>query len=151
ASGILRAANRNGIPDWTPNARASYEAVLTTPRLLGSPSPPTTTDRPRNSGCRNTSTAARNWSRSTWSTRRPRLACAEPMGAYAPMLAALGADGPAAGFESELALFGQFVGSWELDRTEYTVDGRVASVHRGEWHFGWVLGGRAIQDVWICP
>ncbi len=21
----------------------------------------------------------------------------------------------------------------------------------GEWHFGWVLDGRAIQDVWIVP
>jgi hypothetical protein len=68
-----------------------------------------------------------------------------------PMLEALAATGPAPGFESRLALFGQFIGSWELDRTEYTPDGRVATVHRGEWHFGWVLDGRAIQDVWICP
>jgi hypothetical protein len=67
------------------------------------------------------------------------------------MVDGLDAGGPAPGFEAELALFGQFVGSWELDRTEYTLDGRVASVHKGEWHFGWVLGGRAIQDVWICP
>jgi hypothetical protein len=22
---------------------------------------------------------------------------------------------------------------------------------QGEWHFGWVLEGRAIQDVWIAP
>lgn len=67
------------------------------------------------------------------------------------MIEALAATGPAPGYEAQLALFGQFIGSWELDRTEYTSDGRVASVHRGEWHFGWVLGGRAIQDVWICP
>jgi hypothetical protein len=25
------------------------------------------------------------------------------------------------------------------------------SQHRGEWHFGWVLEGRAIQDVLISP
>ena len=43
--------------------------MLTTPRLAGSPSPPTTTGRPRNSGCRSTSTAAMNWSRSTCSTQ----------------------------------------------------------------------------------
>ena len=22
---------------------------------------------------------------------------------------------------------------------------------KGEWHFGWVLNGRALQDVWIFP
>ena len=21
----------------------------------------------------------------------------------------------------------------------------------GEWRFGWILGGRAIQDIWIVP
>src|SRR2546430_2284339 len=67
------------------------------------------------------------------------------------MLEALAADGPADDHREELRLFGRFVGSWELDRTAYSPAGRVLTVHRGEWHFGWVLGGRAIQDVWICP
>ncbi|MEJ3745738.1 hypothetical protein WEI85_20900 [Actinomycetes bacterium KLBMP 9797] len=67
------------------------------------------------------------------------------------MIDALAADGPAEGHGDRLRLFGRFVGSWELDRTAYSPVGEVVSIHRGEWHFGWVLGGRAIQDVWICP
>jgi hypothetical protein len=27
----------------------------------------------------------------------------------------------------------------------------VTEAQTGEWHFGWVLEGRAIQDVLICP
>jgi hypothetical protein len=66
------------------------------------------------------------------------------------MLEALGADGPYPPLASELALFGQFVGSWDLERTSHAPDGTTATVP-GEWHFGWALEGRAIQDVWICP
>ncbi len=54
----------------TPNARASYDAVETTPRFVGSPSPPTITGLPRSSGWRSTSTAAMNSSMSTWKTQR---------------------------------------------------------------------------------
>jgi hypothetical protein len=66
------------------------------------------------------------------------------------MLERLLADGPQPGHEDELRLFGQFVGSWDLDCTEYAADGTSETL-RGEWHFAWVLGGRAVQDVWICP
>ena len=41
-------------------------AVETTPRFVGSPSPPTITGVPRSSGCRSTSIAAMNSSMSTW-------------------------------------------------------------------------------------
>jgi hypothetical protein len=66
----------------------------------------------------------------------------------AAVAAAFVADGPAEGVD--LSLFGQFVGSWVLDCTEYEPDGS-SSVHRGEWHFGYALGGRATTDVWILP
>jgi hypothetical protein len=66
------------------------------------------------------------------------------------MLSALGASGPHPDLADKLELFGQFVGSWDLDRTSYAPDGTTATVP-GEWHFGWVLEGRAVQDVWICP
>jgi hypothetical protein len=47
-------------------------------------------------------------------------------------------------------LYGWLIGSWELDVTGYPEGGAVR--HRpGEWHFGWVLEGRAIQDIWIVP
>lgn len=66
------------------------------------------------------------------------------------VLEGLIADGPAEGQEDELRLFGQFVGAWDLDCTEYEAGG-TAVTRPGEWHFAWVLGGRAIQDVWIFP
>jgi hypothetical protein len=66
----------------------------------------------------------------------------------AALAAAYLADGPAAGVD--LRLFGRFAGSWVLDCTEYEVDGST-SVRRGEWHFGYALGGHATTDVWILP
>ena len=58
--------------------------------------------------------------------------------------------GPDPAFEDELMLFGQFVGSWAIDGTLFDSDGGREQ-HAAEWHFGWALGGRAIQDVLICP
>jgi hypothetical protein len=63
---------------------------------------------------------------------------------------ALLADGPNREHAEALMLFGQFVGEWELDWTAYDWDGETRA-ERGEWIFGWVLEGRAIQDVWIIP
>ena len=61
---------------------------------------------------------------------------------------ALLADGPAAQYREELMVFGQFVGDWEFQGTEYNDDGsRVTD--KGRIEFAWVLGGRAVQDVWI--
>jgi len=65
-------------------------------------------------------------------------------------LAALGADGPAADRAGKMGLYGRFVGSWELDVTQISDDGKKRR-RPGEWHFGWALEGRAIQDVWIVP
>ncbi len=66
------------------------------------------------------------------------------------LLAALGAAGPAPGREKEMRTFGQFVGSWKLD-VRWFAHGEEVARSEGEWHFGWVLGGLAVQDVWIVP
>ena len=50
-----------------------------------------------------------------------------------------------------LALFGQFVGAWDVETTFFHPDGRIRVERRGEWHFGWVLQGRAVQDVLFSP
>jgi len=63
---------------------------------------------------------------------------------------ALHSEGPDAGLGDRLALYGRFVGAWTFDATRHLEDGTVLS-GRGEVHFGWVLEGRAIQDVWILP
>jgi hypothetical protein len=65
-------------------------------------------------------------------------------------LAALGADGPSADRAGKMDLYGRFVGSWDLDVTRIPDNGTVRR-RKGEWHFGWALEGRAIQDVWIVP
>ena len=67
-----------------------------------------------------------------------------------PFLEALGADGPSADRAGKMDLYGRFVGSWDLDVTQIAEDGR-ARRRKGEWHFGWALEGRAVQDVWIVP
>ncbi len=67
-----------------------------------------------------------------------------------PMLQALKAEGPNEALAPKLRLYGQFVGSWDLDIT-YRDPAGVMHEAGAEWHFDWVLDGRAIQDVWIFP
>jgi hypothetical protein len=66
------------------------------------------------------------------------------------LIDALHVDGPAPDRAEQLGLFGQFVGSWQLDWSGFDTQGRALE-RRGELHVGWVLGGRAIQDIWIVP
>jgi hypothetical protein len=47
-------------------------------------------------------------------------------------------------------IFNWLIGDWQADVYDYRADG-TRSVNKGEWHFSWVLEGRAIQDVWIVP
>jgi hypothetical protein len=50
-------------------------------------------------------------------------------------------------------LFGQFVGDWDiLEDRFYHSDGTQSleqNLSRGELHWGWILDGRAVQDVWM--
>ena len=62
----------------------------------------------------------------------------------------LSADGPAADRTNQMGLYGWLVGSWEMDAVVHADDGTTHR-GRGEVHAGWVLAGRAIQDVWILP
>jgi len=66
------------------------------------------------------------------------------------LISALHVPGPAGAHVGKLKLFGRFVGSWHLDWTGHDADGQPAAM-TGELHFGWVLGGRAVQDIWIVP
>lgn len=60
------------------------------------------------------------------------------------------AGGPATEHRDALMLYGQFVGDWDADIVTYSQDG-ARHQGQGEIHFGWVLQGRAIQDVWMIP
>src|SRR6266849_4177940 len=66
------------------------------------------------------------------------------------MIDALCANGPHPDQAKDLLLFGQFVGAWDVDVTNIAPDGTRTDL-KGEWHFGWVLEGRAVMDVWITP
>jgi hypothetical protein len=62
----------------------------------------------------------------------------------------LHADGPDPERAEALKLYGRFVGDWDTEVIAHGPDG--TSHHtQGEIHFGWVLQGRAIQDVWMIP
>ena len=63
---------------------------------------------------------------------------------------ALQSGGPASDRADKMKLYGWLIGQWAMDAVVHRDDG---SQHRGpgEIHFGWVLEGRAIQDVWILP
>lgn len=64
------------------------------------------------------------------------------------MLENLGAIGPEVAHADDLQLFGRLIGSWDLDMWSLDPDGARRSFS-GEWHFGWVLEGRAVQDVLV--
>lgn len=62
----------------------------------------------------------------------------------------LHADGPNPEHAAALQLYGRFVGDWDAEITAHGSDGAKHTAP-GEIHFGWVLEGRAVQDVWIIP
>ncbi len=66
------------------------------------------------------------------------------------LVEALHVEGPGGANAEQLQLFGQFIGSWDIAWSGLAPDGSKRTA-RGELHFGWVLGGRAVQDIWIVP
>jgi hypothetical protein len=65
-------------------------------------------------------------------------------------LNALGSGGPSADRAGKMDLYSWLIGSWDLDVTAF-LPGGATRKRPGEWHFGWALEGRAVQDVWIVP
>jgi hypothetical protein len=63
---------------------------------------------------------------------------------------ALHSSAPASDRNGKLGLYGWLVGDWEFEATYHPGDGTTRRT-TGEIHAGWVLGGRAVQDVWIVP
>ena len=65
------------------------------------------------------------------------------------MINVLASGGPHPSLGEEAQTFDRLVGTWDAEFTSYRDGGKV--YHRkGELHFGWVLDGRAVQDLWIA-
>ena len=66
------------------------------------------------------------------------------------MIHALGVAGPAPepGGDPQARLFDPFVGTWNIDYTTIADDG-ARQRSQGQLIAGWVLDGRALQDIWI--
>jgi hypothetical protein len=67
-----------------------------------------------------------------------------------PFIDALHSASPAADRADKMKLYSWLIGHWTMDAIVYRDDG-TKHEGPGEIHFGWVLEGRAIQDVWILP
>jgi hypothetical protein len=64
------------------------------------------------------------------------------------MVTALQSMGPHPSLGDQAKVFGRFVGTWEVEYADFSKSGKVT--HRsGELTVGWIMDGRAIQDVWI--
>jgi len=64
---------------------------------------------------------------------------------------ALSAPGRSAAIPDSQDVYGWLIGSWDLEVLSYSGTDLRATGIKGEVHFGWVLEGRAVQDVWIMP
>jgi hypothetical protein len=64
------------------------------------------------------------------------------------MINTLASPAPNAILGDEARTFDRFVGTWDADFSFPHPDGTVLR-KRGELHFGWVMDGTAIQDLWI--
>jgi hypothetical protein len=62
----------------------------------------------------------------------------------------LHASGPDPDRAKELELYAFLVGRWDTEIVTHEQNGATHRGH-GEIHAGWVLEGRAIQDVWMIP
>jgi hypothetical protein len=64
------------------------------------------------------------------------------------MVTTLEAMSPHPSLGDQAKVLGRLVGTWDVEYTDFSKDGNA--IHRtGEFIVGWVMDGRAIQDVWI--
>ncbi len=66
------------------------------------------------------------------------------------VLEGLEAQGPVEELKEKLMLFGQLVGDWDILEDRYLRPDGGWTTGTGELHWRWILGGRAVQDVWMA-
>src|SRR6187399_855549 len=62
----------------------------------------------------------------------------------------LAATGPHPSLGPHAETYARVIGSWTGELRRYK-DGKSVASASVEAHFGWVLEGRAVEDVWITP
>src|SRR5262245_45755007 len=67
---------------------------------------------------------------------------------YSSFLQVLGSPARSNELTDQEDIYGWLIGGWEATAYDYSEDG-TAHESSGEWHFGRVLEGRAMQVVWI--
>jgi len=65
--------------------------------------------------------------------------------------AALSSSPPSSNIPESANAYDFLVGSWELEVLRYWAQNVADRGIKAEVHAGWVLEGRAVQDVWIMP
>jgi len=63
----------------------------------------------------------------------------------------LAASGRSPEIPESADVYGWLIGNWEVEVCHYRGVDVSSRGLKGEAHFGWVLEGRAVQDVWIMP
>jgi hypothetical protein len=75
-------------------------------------------------------------------------AAATPGALTTDMATALEAASPHPSLGAQAEVLSRLVGAWDVEYIDFRKDGTTH--HRtGELHFGWVLDGRVLQDVWV--
>jgi len=64
------------------------------------------------------------------------------------LITELAAVGPHPSIADHARVVSRLVGAWDVEYTDFKKDGRVTQ-RSGQLIFGWVLDGRAIQDLWV--
>lgn len=64
------------------------------------------------------------------------------------MVSVLSAASPHPSLGDEARVWDRFVGTWDCAYTFFLGDGSI-SHSSGELEFGWIIDGRAVQDIWI--
>jgi len=64
------------------------------------------------------------------------------------MIKVLGSANPNPALSDEAQTFDRLVGTWDAEFSFQCYDGIIYH-KKGELHFGWVMDGTAIQDLWI--
>lgn len=64
------------------------------------------------------------------------------------MITALRATGPHPSLGDHASVLGRLVGAWDVEYMDISKDGK-AIYRSGELLVGWIMDGRAIEDVWI--